>query len=108
MIKNALYKQNKNSKDNIYGWDFIKVVDTKVSRTIHWTPTSDKNDKDYEYFWNRLPQGDVHKIVHTEYDVILYGYDKGKKNKDIFRVAEDEFWDVMIHCYELVSIEGAE
>jgi len=112
MIKNALYKTNKNRDDDVYGYDFIKVLDVKVNREVHWTPTSDKKDKSYKHFWDQLPQGEIHKIVHTDYDVILHGYDKDEKGnisgQDIFSISETEFWENIVMTFDLVSIEGAE
>ena len=106
MIKGALYKK-RTDENNAYGYDFVKVLDVRVSRTVEWTPTSDRNDEQYAHFWRQLPNGDIHKITNTDYDIVLYWYNTEKReNRDITTVAEEEFMEGISMCYDLVSIDG--
>jgi len=108
MIKGALYKK-RTDENNYYGYDFAKVLDVKVSRTIEWSPTSDRNDKQYEHFWRNLPNGDIHKIIHTDYDFVVYFYNSKKRKNEILKsidyIDREEFFDSITMCYDLVSLD---
>jgi hypothetical protein len=109
MIKGALYKKH-TDENNHYGYDFVKVLDVRVSRTVEWTPTSDRNDEQYAHFWRQLPNGDIHKITNTDYDIVLYWYNTEKRKNEVFKhiatVDEEEFMEGISMCYDLVSIDG--
>ena len=108
MIKGALYKK-RTDENNAYGYDFIKVMDVKISRTIEWSPTSDRDDKEYEYFWRSMPRGKIHNITQNDYDILLYAYNTEKREneveKDLMTVDQEEFWECICSCYDLVSLD---
>ena len=108
MIKGALYKK-RTDENNSYGYDFVKVLDVRVSRTVEWTPTSDRNDEKYAHFWSQLPNGDIHKITSTDYDIVLYWYNTEKRENEVFKhittVDEEEFMEGIDMVYDLVSID---
>ena len=108
MIEGALYK-NLGSEDNPYGYDFMKIMKIQSTRTIEWSPTSDRNDKQYEHFWRDMPNGDIQKIIDHEREIIFYCYNtKKRKNeiqKDLLTVSQWEFWECVQMFYELVSLD---
>tara|TARA_Y100001938_G_scaffold132279_1_gene190407 strand:+ start:342 stop:674 length:333 start_codon:yes stop_codon:yes gene_type:complete len=108
MIEGALYK-NLGSQDNPYGYDFMKIMKIQSTRTIEWSPNSDRNDKQYEHFWCDMPNGDIQKIIDHEREIIFYCYNtKKRKNeiqKDLLTVSQWEFWECVQMFYELVSLD---
>ena len=106
MIKGALYKK-RTDENNYYGYDFVKVLDVKVSRVVEWTPKSEKNKN--PVFWRNLPNGDIHKIIHTDYDFVVYFYNSKKRKNEILKsidyIDREEFFEGITMCYDLVSLD---
>lgn len=110
MIDNVVLKirSDEGAQPYIWGWDFIKVVKVLEGRTIEWTPTAKKDDPEHKYFWDRLPNGDIHKITTKEKELICYCYDlkDGQvSNSDLMTISDDDFWDMLCYEYDVFTME---
>ena len=46
--------RNKESDQNYWGWEFVKVLKVLEGRTIEWTPNTKRDDPDHKHFWDRF------------------------------------------------------
>lgn len=110
MIDNVILKiRDRESDQSIWGWDFIKVVKISEGRTIEWIPTTKRDDPDHKYFWDRLPNGDIKKIVTHEKEIIAHAYDLDEDGfitqSDLITISDEEFWDMLCYEYNLFKLE---
>ena len=111
MIKGAVYKSKGNSGGE-WEWDYVKVLELRKDRTIHWTPKGSRDEEGYEHFWSLLPNGDIQSIVNVSYTVIVYFYNL-KENPDqpareLIDMDYDHFVEVTNAYYDLARVDGVE
>ena len=109
-IENVILKiRNKESDQNYWGWEFVKVLKVLEGRTIEWAPNTKRDDPDHKHFWDRLPNGDIHKITTKEIDLLTYCYDLNEKgeqeNSNLERISEEDFWNLLCYEYDVFTME---
>ena len=110
MIDNVILKiRDKESDQNYWGWEFVKVLKVLECRTIECTPTTKRDYPDHKHFWDRLPIGDIHKITTKEIEIFIYCYDLNEKgeqeNSSLERISEEDFWNLLCYEYNVFTIE---
>jgi len=111
MIKGAVYKSKGNSGGE-WEWDYVKVLEVRKDRTIHWAPKGSRDEEGYEHFWSQLPNGDIQSLVDENYSVIVYFYNlkenPDQSDRELIDMDYDHFVEVTNAYYDLARVDGVE